>query len=55
MKKEIVSVLYDLLVFLTCNYSRMPDEFKSRFPEGSCVQMRQALFSIIFNYENDHE
>ena len=52
MKKFIVSKLYDLLVYLTCNYSEMPDEFKERFPEMDCIGMRQDLFNIISDYEN---
>lgn len=52
MKKFIVSKLYDLLVYLTCNYSDMPDEFKKRFPEVDCTGMRQDLFNIISDYEN---
>lgn len=54
MKKEIVSKLYDLLVFITCNYSSMNDDFKSQFPEGSCVSMRQGLFNVLSDFES-HE
>lgn len=54
MKKEIVSKLYDLLVFITCNYSKMSDDFRSQFPEGSCVSMRQGLFNALSDFES-HE
>lgn len=51
MKKEFVSKLYDLLVFITCNYSKMSDDFKSQFPEGNCVSMRQGLFNVLSDFD----
>lgn len=44
MNESLISALYDLLVYVTNNYSQMPDEFKSRFSEGRCVWMRKDLF-----------
>ena len=52
MKHFVVSKLYDLLVYLTCNYSQMPNEFKARFPEADCVRMRQDLFNVLSVNEN---
>ena len=39
--------LYDLMVYLTTNYSSMPKEFKNEFPEKDCVLLRQIVFNII--------
>ena len=52
MKDFVISKLYDLLVYLTCNYSQMPQEFKDRFPEVDCIRMRQDLFNVISAKEN---
>ena len=52
MKHYVVSKLYDLLVYLTCNYSQMSQEFKVRFPEADCVRMRQDLFNVLSVSEN---
>lgn len=38
--------LYDLMVYLTSNYSEMPQSFKSRFPEKDCVNSRLILSDI---------
>ena len=35
--------LYDLLVWLTNNYSSMPDSFQKSFPEERCVDARLNL------------
>ena len=32
--------LYDLLVWITNNYSKMPSDFQKRFPESFCVRGR---------------
>ena len=42
--------LYDLVVFITNNYSQMPEEFKKEFPEKDCVKMR-VFVSYIENFE----
>lgn len=50
-------LLYDLVVFLSNNYSKMPDEFKDRFPEHFLVRARLdvgSVKSIIQNY-SDYE
>lgn len=39
--------LYDLLVYLTNNYSQMPEEFRKRFPEGKCVSARLYVSSVV--------
>ena len=46
--------LYDLMVFLTNNYSQMPQGFRSAFPEKDCVQMR-LFVSNIANFEWNDE
>lgn len=38
--------LYDVVCWLTSNYSRMPVDFKNRFPEKDLVCLRQNLFNI---------
>lgn len=38
--------LYDVFVWLTNNYSKMPDDFKSSFPEEACVKGRLTLSDI---------
>ena len=48
--------LYELLVYLTNNYSSMPEDFKSNFPEATCINLRLGVSSIdssIENFEND--
>ena len=44
--------IYDLLVYLTCNFSKMPDEFKKRFQEDYLVKSRINIGSIN-NFEDD--
>ena len=44
MNESLISALYDLLVYVTNNYSQMHEEFKARFSEGRCVWMRKDLF-----------
>lgn len=39
--------LYDLIVFITIHYSQMPDAFKERFSEASCVSGRLYLSSVV--------
>ena len=38
--------LYDLLVWITNNYSKMPSDFQKRFPENFCVRGRLDLGSL---------
>lgn len=52
MKSDVIVGLYDLLVYLTTNYSRMPMEFQNRFSETCCVLLRQDLFNALDNEEN---
>ena len=50
--------LYELMVFLTNNYSSMPEEFKREFPEATCVNLRlgvSTIDSVIENFENDEK
>lgn len=47
MKHDLAVGLYDLLVYLTTNYSLMPSDFQSRFSETACVVLRQSLFNSI--------
>ena len=46
--------LYDLIVYVTNNYSDMPSGFKSAFPEKDCVKMR-LFVSNIANFTWDDE
>lgn len=43
--------LYDLIVFLTNNYSQMPEDFKREFPEEECVRMRLSVSSLFITSE----
>ena len=52
------SKLYDLIVFITNNYSSMPEEFRNQFPENVCINLRlgiSAIDSSIENFENDEK
>lgn len=49
----MIKFLYDLLVYLTTNYSVMPDSFKKSFPEERCVNARQILFDVYDGETND--
>ena len=50
-------LIYDLLVYLTNNYSSMPDSFKKRFPEAFLVRARLQVGTIneYLNDWNDYE
>lgn len=39
--------LYDVFVFITTHYSEMPETFKKRFSEASCVSSRLYLSSVV--------
>lgn len=43
---NFVKFLYDLIVYLTVNYSKLPDELKQRFSEESFVSAR-LFFRIL--------
>ena len=50
--------LYDLVVYLTNNYSQMPEEFKREFPEAECVRLRlsvSSMFNAIETFESDEK
>ena len=50
--------LYALIVYVTNNYSSMPDDFKRQFSEGECVRLRISVSSIdsaIENFEDDEK
>ena len=50
--------LYDLIVYVTNNYSSMPADFKKKFSEGTCVRLRlgvSAIDSTLENYEDDEK
>ena len=40
-------LIYDLLVYLTNNYSSMPDSFKKRFQEAFLVRARLQVGTIV--------
>lgn len=52
--KEKFYQLYDMVVYITNNYSKMPDEFKSKFPEKDIVSSR-LFISDITNLFDDYE
>ena len=39
--------LYDVFVWITSNYSQMPDSFKKSFSEPSCIRGRLFLSNFI--------
>lgn len=43
---NVFKFLYDLIVWITNNYSQLPDGFKKSFPEERCVNARLWLSSI---------
>lgn len=43
---NFINFLYDVFVWITCNYSQMPDEFKEKFPETACVNACSAVYEI---------
>ena len=43
---NLIKFLYDMLVWLTNNYSQLPDSFKKSFPESKCVDARLYLSSF---------
>lgn len=47
--------LYDLFVFLTTNYSSMPESFKSRFSESKIVTGRIFFHDCYENNSMLHE
>ena len=50
--------LWDMLVFITNNYSKMPKDFKDQFPEAECIKLRLSISSIeaaINGYEGYEE
>ena len=49
----MIKFIYDLCIFLTTNYSKMPDDFKSRFPEESLVNLRQVAYELFTSDETD--
>lgn len=54
----MIKFFYDLLVYLTKNYSSFSDDFKKKFPEVRLVNARQVcwdLFNSDSNYFGDYE
>ena len=50
--------LYDLIVFVTNNYSAMPEDFKQKFSEGECVRLRlsvSSMFNAVQIFESDEK
>lgn len=39
--------LYDVFVWITNNYSQLPDSFKKSFPESICVEGRIFLSNLV--------
>lgn len=42
----MIKFFYDLLVFLTKNYSKQSDDFKKLFPEERLVNARQVCWDM---------
>ena len=49
----MLKFFYDLMVFITSNYSLMPDAFKERFSEETCINARQVCFDVYDSETND--
>ena len=47
----MIKFFYDLMVFLTKNYSSMSDDFKKLFPEERLVNARQVCWDL-FNSDS---
>lgn len=47
MNESLTSRLYDLLVWITNNYSKMPADFQKFFSEKTCISIRQDLFNSL--------
>lgn len=45
-------LIYDLLVYLTNNYSKMPADFKKRFSETFLIRSRIDIGSINASLQN---
>lgn len=41
--------LYDVFVWITNNYSKMPLEFRNRFPETDCISARTNLSEVVIS------
>lgn len=49
---NFIRFLYDLMVYMTVNYSTLPDVLKKRFPEQSFVNARIFLSDFV-NCDSD--
>ena len=49
----MIKFFYDLLVFLTKNYSSMSDDFRKLFPEERLVNARQVCWDMFNSDETD--
>ena len=49
----MIKFFYDLLVWITSNYSKMPDDFRSSFSEERLVNARQVCFDVYDSETND--
>lgn len=47
MSMNFFKFLYDVFVYLTCNYSRLPNEFTEKFPEGDLINARLFLSDFV--------
>ena len=43
---NLFKFLYDVFVWITNNYSQMPDSFRKFFPEQTCVEGRLFLSNL---------
>ena len=51
----MIHKLYDLVVYITNNYSSMPEEFKIMFPEAICVKLRLFVSNLEDLFNDDEK
>lgn len=50
MNESVSLSPYDLIVWITNNYSKMPSDFKNIYSEQTCIALRQDLFRSLCNW-----
>lgn len=49
----MIKFFYDLLVYLTKNYSSFSDDFKKKFPQARLLNARQFCWDLFISDKND--
>lgn len=49
---NLIKFIYDLFVWLTCNYSQLPSDFKEKFPEVNLVLARLSFSEFVQDDSN---